>query len=106
MGILVRACIENLPTLKSFYEKNKEKNLKLLSISLDSDKSRWKDAINKHHLNWDNVSELKGWEGKVSKDYNVYAIPKTVLINPAGIIAGIDIDLTQKLDYLINNFKK
>ena len=86
-------CLEDVPALKKFYELNKGRNLKIIGISLDTDNARWLAAIRKYDLNWLHVSDLGGWNSAVGKLYNVQAIPRKILIDPHGKIAGIDIDL-------------
>ena len=68
------------------YEKYHSKGLEIIGISLDSEKEKWQAAIQRDHLNWIHVSELQGWKGQVSKQYNVSQIPFTYLIDKSGKI--------------------
>ncbi|RPE13072.1 AhpC/TSA family protein [Chitinophaga lutea] len=88
-------CLEQVPVLKKFHELNKDRNLKIIGISLDTDSSRWLAAIRQHDLNWLHVSDLQGWKSATGKLYNVQAIPQNILIDPQGKIAAIDIDLSK-----------
>lgn len=86
-------CLQQVPALKAFYSRNKEKNLHVIGISLDENKSNWLSAIKKYGLDWQHVSDLNGWKSIICPLYGVEAIPKNVVIDPDGKIIGIDVDL-------------
>lgn len=92
-------CIAAIPEMKTVYTKYKE--LQILGVSLDSKEKAWKDAVAKYDLPWTNISELKGWDGEIGRQYNIVAIPQNVLIGKDGRILGIDIDLAKDLPNLI-----
>ncbi len=90
--------------LVNIYDKYKPQGFEIFSISLDSKKEAWMNAIKNDKLIWPNHgSDLKGWENKVSRLYGVDAIPATFLIDENGVIVakGIDeYDLEKKLNYI------
>lgn len=43
-------CIRSLPELISLYGKYKDKGVQFISVSLDSDPERWKEASKKHQV--------------------------------------------------------
>lgn len=58
---------------------------------LKKSKEKWKNAIAKDQLNWDNhVSDLKKWESAGAKLYGVTSIPTTFLIGRDGKIAALN----------------
>lgn len=85
---------ENPNVVKAYenYSKLKIKNAKgfrIYSVSLDRDSASWKAAIKADHLDWKyHVSELKMWNGEVSRTYGVNAIPANFLIDANGVIIG------------------
>ena len=81
-----KPCREESPNMVRLYEKYHSKGLEIIGISLDSEKEKWQAAIQRDHLNWIHVSELQGWKGQVSKQYNVSQIPFTYLIDKSGKI--------------------
>lgn len=85
-------CLEKIPEIRRIH-KAYGANLEILGISLDHDKKKWINAINKYQLNWHHVSDLKYWNGNISKAYNISAIPATILIGPDGNILAINPDL-------------
>lgn len=91
-------CKASLPLVDSIFNKYKNRNFTILSVSLDKEKSDWLDAIHHFHLNWTHVSDLKYWNSKAVSLYNLDAIPDMVLVTPDGIIADKNIK-EEDLDY-------
>lgn len=87
-----RPCrIEN-PNVVRLYNKYKNQNFTVYSVSFDQQKEKWLNAIKQDKLTWPNhVSELTGWKSTPGAKYGVTSIPKTFLIDKNGII--IDYDL-------------
>ena len=99
-------CRKENPTIVKLYEKYKDKDFTILSVSLDQDLINWRGAIKIDGLKWPNhVSDLKGWGSEVISSYNFDEIPHTVLVNKEGKIIGQDlrgIELEQKIAEIIN----
>jgi peroxiredoxin len=84
-------CREETPFLVRAFQKYKDRNFTIVSISMDTQKDRqkWLDAIDKDHMSWINVSSLKGYgEEGVRQLYSVQGIPDNFLIDPAGNIVA------------------
>ena len=100
-----RPCRAENPNVVKLYNKYKNKNFTIYSISLDQDRKKWIDAINQDQLSWPNhVSELTGWKSTPGIQYGVSSIPKTFLIDKDGIIIGYDLrgsNLEKKLSELL-----
>jgi thiol-disulfide isomerase/thioredoxin len=80
-------CRKENPNVVKTYNKYKDEGFTIVSVSLDTDKQKWLGAIQADGLIWPNhVSDLGGWNSKVSKKYNVSSIPFTVLIDKEGNI--------------------
>lgn len=90
--------------LVNIYDKYKPQGFEIFSVSLDSKKEAWMNAIKNDKLVWPNHgSDLKGWENKVARLYGVDAIPATFLLDENGVIIakGLDeYDLEKKLNYI------
>lgn len=71
---------------KEIAEKYKNQGLQIVGVSVDSDREKWQDALEKHKPTGIQISELKGWESVSRVDYGVQAIPFTVLIDASGKI--------------------
>jgi peroxiredoxin len=96
-------CRQENPNVVKLYAKFKDKGLNILGVSLDNNRIDWQKAIDADHLSWKQVSEFKGFNGPVVRQYQVEAIPANFIIGPDGnIIAkgvmGADLeDLLNKL---------
>ena len=101
-----RPCrIEN-PNLVQLYQKNKDRGLNILGVSLDKDKEKWVKAIEDDGLIWNHVSNLKFWNDPIAKLYQVSAIPATFLLDDKGIIIARNLRglaLYNKVEELLNS---
>ncbi|MGF6928694.1 peroxiredoxin [Chitinophaga sp. W2I13] len=84
-------CKPQIPFLKAANDKFKDKNFVMVGISLDSKKEAWVKAMEKHELNWLNLSSLKGWGDTAAAAYGAGYIPSNVLIGPDGKIIARDL---------------
>lgn len=94
-------CRKMIPNLKALYEKYKDKNFTILSISLDTDKDKWVKAMDEEKMPWPQVSDLLKSNGAGVK-YNVLMIPTSFLIGPDGKIVGYGNDekmIAEKLSH-------
>jgi len=103
-------CREALPNVVKVYDKFKDKNFTVLSVSLDKDKDAWLAAIHKFHLHWTNISDLKYWDSKAVTLYNFkeMGIPFTVLVSADGKIVDTNIsedDLENEVANLVGSKK-
>ena len=94
------------PELVELYKMYKDKGFEIFGVSLDTDKEKWKKAIEKDRLIWANVSDLKGNNNKAAMIYGVRDIPGNFLIDENGIIIARFIrgeKLEKKLKELFDN---
>ncbi|MCD8029475.1 MAG: AhpC/TSA family protein [Bacteroides sp.] len=81
------SCSQSLPQLKEIYNTYKKQDkFSLLSISLDLNHTDWEEAIEKDTLDWEQVSDLSGWNGSVVRQYGILSLPSYTLIGPDGRI--------------------
>ncbi|MET0760217.1 MAG: TlpA disulfide reductase family protein [Flavobacterium sp.] len=95
----------NNKELVKVYEKYKNKNFEILSISIDTYAGNWKTAIEKDQLTWTNLIETGGWHGKVTKQFEIKGIPLNILLDKDGKILAVNIKgdfLFEKLDHHLN----
>lgn len=98
-------CRMETPNVVKAYQKFKDRNFEVISISLDTEKEAWMNAIHKDGMPWINVSDLQGWKNAAAVQYGVRAIPQTFLIDPKGMIVATNLrgeNLEKALDKLIN----
>lgn len=103
-------CRGENPWVKHMYERYKDKNFTVLSVSLDNpgQKEAWLKAIADDGLTWTNVSDLKGGQNEVAKQYFIQAIPANFLIGPDRKIIAKNLrgnDLTKKLNEIFGDIK-
>ena len=57
----------------------------IISVSLDSDESKWKDFIKKNRMSWLNCRD-GSFDGPMATMFNVHAIPHTFTIDVDGVL--------------------
>jgi peroxiredoxin len=76
---------QNMELLKDI--KSKHENIKIITISLDTDENSWKSALNSLEIkNFTNLCDFKVWESPIINEYSITNIPTFVIINELGII--------------------
>jgi len=63
-------------------------------FSLDRSKEDWVQAIEQDGLTWTQVSDLKFMESQAALDYNINAIPFSILVDPNGVIIAKNLRAT------------
>jgi peroxiredoxin len=95
--------MKNFSTLINISNNYKKIGLKILMVSLDTDKEKWLSSIKTNQLeSFYNVSDLLIWESPVTKIYGVKTIPHAILVDEEGKIVIISTDIEQ----LFNELKK
>lgn len=99
-------CREENPVVVAAYNRFKDKNFDILSVSLDQPgkKADWLKAIHQDGLMWKHVSDLQYWNNEVAKLYMIRSIPQNFLIDPKGKIIAKDLrgeQLTKKLEEIL-----
>lgn len=99
-------CRKSFPDLITVYNKFKDKNFDILTVSIDENLEKWKQAILKDEIFWNNVIENKDFNGEIVKKYKVSYVPKNFLINPEGKIIAIEITPEELEQFLTDNLKE
>ncbi len=79
-------CRQEIPELKSFYNTYYPKGISIVSISCDNDFEKWKEALVKEQMVWQNLSNLPGNYEDIFSKYNIKAIPFMFLLNSSNQI--------------------
>lgn len=96
-------CRAENPNVVKAYEKFHPKGFNVLGVSLDNQRPQWLAAIEKDHLQWPQVSDLKGWNSKVAEQYGIESIPSNFLLDQEGRIIAKNLtgeELENKLNEL------
>jgi peroxiredoxin len=76
-------CITEMPSLAAAYRKLASQGFEILAISLDEKRSVAKDLATKMNLPFKVIMDKNG---KISKQYLVYGLPYTVILDRKGIV--------------------
>lgn len=77
-------CIEEMPSLNMLYEKFRKSDFVVLGISIDRNRAKLSDAIEKTNISYPVLMDTKG-EVFVKK-FTVIGLPTSVLIDQQGLI--------------------
>jgi peroxiredoxin len=81
-----KPCRNENPNVVKAYKQFKDKGFEVFGVSLDRNKEDWLSAIKEDGLTWTHVSDLKYFESQAALDYNINAIPFSILVDPDGVI--------------------
>jgi peroxiredoxin len=79
-------CRRENPNVVKAYHRFKSKGFEVFGVSLDRNKEDWMKAIQEDGLVWTHVSDLKYFDCKAARDYNINAIPFSILLDKEGKI--------------------
>ena len=101
------ACRQEMPYIKSLYQKYHSKGLDIVGVSQDLQRPDLRNFVNKHRIPWPQI-----WDSNsaLSLNYKIEALPSNVLIAPDGKILAVNqssllLD-TAIRDALKNNFQR
>jgi peroxiredoxin len=97
-----KPCRNENPNVVKAYKKFNAKGFDVLSVSLDKDSVKWKEAIKADGLVWNQVIDSKG---DIAQVYGVQGIPFTLLLDKEGKIVEKNLRgeaLEEKLTELLN----
>lgn len=72
-------CAQDIPKMKSHYDKWKAKGLEIIFISLDADEKEF--ARFTKQFPWLSYCDIQGWESKPVQDYHVFSTPTMFLLD-------------------------
>lgn len=88
-------CMHLLPELKTLYKNYKGPGFEILGVSLDDSREAWTGTVSAKQMDWQQVSDLKGWKCAGSRIYAVNSIPTTVLIDKTGKVVGRNLSIPE-----------
>ncbi|MEA5428236.1 TlpA disulfide reductase family protein [Arcicella lustrica] len=97
-------CRRENPNVVRMYNKFKDKNFDIFSVSLDQERDSWLKAIEKDGLIWKHVSDLQYWNSAAAVAYGVQGIPATFLLDKEGKIIAKNLrgeELERKLEEIL-----
>ncbi len=105
-------CISEFGSVSELYKKyhgqrfTDAEDFEIVGVAVESDKGRWERAIKKYNLDWkyqvlDLSTSLRFFNSPIAADYGVKEVPTKYLINPKGVIIGVNLpfeEIQQILD--------
>jgi len=82
-------CKKEIPEVKRIFDKYHSKGLEIIGVSLDEDKTSWKENIKNENLNWHHIyvgTDKFREPESINVVYGVQSIPAYILINENGIM--------------------
>ncbi len=79
-------CRDEHPNLKRLYKKYEDENFEIVSVSLDSNKDTWLNAIKYDGISWIQVCDLKGSKNELAVKYGISSVPQSILVDPNGLV--------------------
>jgi thiol-disulfide isomerase/thioredoxin len=85
-------CKREIPHLKKIEEDYKDKNLAIISISIDvkKDYDKWREMVEEKELGGTQLFADNDWSSKFIKDYGIKGIPRFILLDKQGNIVSSD----------------
>ncbi len=80
-------CTNLLPELHEFYL-DKEGQLEMISISLDTSQKVLNDFMGTHNFQWTTICQFGGWDSPLAKEYGIHSTPTLLLLDANKIIIG------------------
>lgn len=76
--------------LVPFYNQYKNENFEIVGISLDTDKTKWMNAIQKDKLEYEQLIDPKGFDAKAALLFGVEQLPSAYLFDASGKLVAIN----------------
>jgi len=78
-------CVRELPNVIRAYKKYNTQGFEIVSISLDTNRSRFTSFVRKQRMTWHHVMEGGGWRTRLVGKYGVTSIPRMYVLDPNGV---------------------
>ena len=77
----------------------------ILSISMDTDKEKWLNALETDQLDWTELCDLKGVSSVVARQYRVTDVPVIYVIDPDGKIIAKNLHGKELEDFIVRKIE-
>ncbi|MCR4851965.1 MAG: alpha/beta fold hydrolase [Prevotella sp.] len=94
-------CRKDIPNIQRMYEKFAPLGVEFIGVSMDTDRDKWKAAVEQYGIKYTQVSELvKFHDTQIAALYGVKWIPSMYLISPEGKVL-LSTVLSDKLECML-----
>ncbi len=85
-------CLAEIPTLAQARERHSEEDFLLLGISLDqTSRGDLLGFLKRNEMTWPQVHDGRGLSGELARDFQVEAVPRSVLVDGGGNVVAVDL---------------
>lgn len=98
-------CRSESDHLNRMYSQYNDDGFEIFGFGVEFDRQSWLRALDQDNRTWTNVSTVNGYEGEITKEYAITALPKNFLVDEDGIILAKDLhgdELEEKLAELFS----
>ena len=75
-------CDALMPKIRDLYNEGLSRSkLDILAFAIDTSKTAFMETIQKNRYNWNNTTDLKGWESPVVTQFHIFATPTIFLLD-------------------------
>ncbi len=75
-------CIKEIPSIKQIQNDFQKKGLEIISVSIDTDLKKWKEALKKEQMTWQQIIVSNENVEKIKYSFKVSSIPVTFIFSP------------------------
>lgn len=85
-------CLREIPSLQEIEKDYADKNISIVSISIDEEKDydKWKNMVTENSLGGIQLMADKNWKSQFVEGYAILGIPRFILVDPNGNIVSAD----------------
>jgi len=97
-------CRQEIPELKIFHNKYKNR-ITLVSLSIDSDLGRWRNALTDEKMPWLNLADFSSSLGEIKNRFLINSIPDMILVNDKGekLLTERNMSISRIESYILNS---
>ena len=101
-------CLEEIPTVRSAYERYRKDGLEIVGISFDQDRQRLEDVVKRENISWPQYFDGAGRDAAPGKEFGIRHWPSMWLLDRNGVIrfisagAGMDRKISELLKQSAN----
>jgi thiol-disulfide isomerase/thioredoxin len=89
-------CRKENPEIRALYQKYNSKGFEVFSVAIEQSADAWQRAIAHDGMAWPyHGMESADFGGHYAKAYNIHSIPTLFLLDPKGVIVGVNMPMDQ-----------
>ena len=82
-----------MPNIKGVYDRYHQDGFEVVGVSLDNSREALLQFLKAKDISWPQLfyedSSTQGWKNPLARKYGIHAIPATILVNRAGMVAAV-----------------